>query len=1565
MFNRLLNFRSSRKTLSLLAPGLSALEDALAGGHAFTVLPSELRPDGERDLFELPSLGNEDATWVRESFARDILNAPLDEQDLFRRLTEIYRAARLSIEESGSNTLYLALGFLRWRRNDDSERIYEAPLLLVPLTVERRSVKDGYRLRRGDEETSFNSTLLEFLKVEFGLEIPGLDPLPEDESGVDVSRILKLVRHAIADYRGWTVADAVEVGLFSFAKFLMWKDLESHAEALRASPLVGHLMRNDGTSPAFADSSAMDRPEDLDARRHPSKTYAPLSADSTQLAAVFAGAERHTFVLEGPPGTGKSQTIANLIAHALGMGRTVLFVAEKRAALEVVHRRLSQIGLGDFILELHSNKASKTDVLKQMAAALNAKADLDTEAWTVVADTLARRRDELNEYVEALHRRRPAGFSVWDGLNRLIELADTPEIPCPTDAPRQVEEGQIDRWRKLLADMASAWRLVDDPSSHPFADCRFDTATRVREREADEALGKLVKALSKWTATLEQASSDFHLDIATMDAARTQGFLDLIEWLATAGRPVPETLLSRETASRAQRLADAAAERNDATLECADHWYEFSDAADHADWARRIREVEAANPVARFFGKRKLLKELRGRLKAAGTLTWQGIAEAVAAARGSAETSQTFASLEGEGARLFGEAWQDGLDAVALRDLSSIAVSGVERLTAYARTTPDGNLDKIRSLATIDPQSEERQALANLAARLRSTYGELERSHESVMATLSMERPYWSRDGGMTVGELQQRTKAMVAKLPEMREWCHWLDSRRAVEQDAVLAAWLPGALAVTPSGDHLVESFEKAFYSLWVDVEIDSDPHLSGFFRQRHEGRIEEFRQIDEEYRALSMQVVLARLAAKIPEAHAPATSLATDSEMGVLLRELQKRKRYLPVRKLVEQIPRLLRLLKPCLLMSPLSVAQYLRASGEPYDIVVFDEASQITPWDALGALARGRSSVIVGDPKQLPPTSFFQRGTDGDEPDENIDLESILDECLAARLPCKRLGWHYRSRHESLITFSNHRYYGNSLLTFPSTSQRMAVRHLHVADGHYDKGRSRTNKKEAERVVAEVVRRLSAPELRSQSLGVVTFSSAQQHVIEELLDRERAANPELEPWFSDSVDEPVFVKNLESVQGDERDVILFSIGYGPDPQGRVSMNFGPLNRDGGQRRLNVAITRAREEVLVVSTLLPEHIDLSRTGAPGVGDLRSFLEYALRGPSALANLDRRLGTADHDSPFEAQVAAALRERGYETHAQVGCSGYRIDLGVVHPDFPGAYLLGVECDGASYHSSRNARDRDKLRQAVLEGLGWCLVRVWSTEWWRAPQKEIERIVEKIEEAKLSHRAERRAPAANRLPDDDVEATETESSSESTDGGKTELPWELPTAAVKPDYPVYRAHRFTWQTRPSELFYEASEIPTIRLAIDEVLAAEAPISESLLTARIRTQWGFKSSGKRIAKRVRSAVVASGARVVVHGADTFYWPADSDPERWNSFRVAGNDPLDQRNAEDLPPEEIAAAAHAVLSTQLSLTKEGLVSETARLLGYRRTGRKVVERIDAGVELLVSRGIAETD
>ncbi|MBQ6008228.1 MAG: DNA helicase, partial [Kiritimatiellae bacterium] len=441
-------------------------------------------------------------------------------------------------------------------------------------------------------------------------------------------------------------------------------------------------------------------------------------------------------------------------------------------------------------------------------------------------------------------------------------------------------------------------------------------------------------------------------------------------------------------------------------------------------------------------------------------------------------------------------------------------------------------------------------------------------------------------------------------------------------------------------------------------------------------------------------------------------------------LRRECEKKARHKPVRQLLADIPSLAPVLKPCFLMSPLSVAQYLPPDAAPFDLVVFDEASQIPVWDAIGVIARAKQLVVVGDPKQMPPTNFFQKGeSDADAEDEDVpeDMESILDECLAAGVYSAHLNWHYRSRHESLIAFSNHNYYDDRLNTFPSarTTPRLGVRFEFVEGGVYDRRATRTNEKEARALVDYIFARAKEPGYTPRSIGVVTFSQAQQELIEDLVDARREKDPSLEKLFAEDAPEPFFVKNLENVQGDERDVILFSVGYAPDADGKFAMNFGPLNRDGGERRLNVAVTRAKEQVVVFSSIHGSQIDLSRTSATGALHLRNFLDYAEKQiDNGKLKMEKGGGARSEatDESFPATVAAFLREHKWEVDEQVGASACRIDLGVRRPNGEG-YLLAIECDGPAYASQRTVRDRDELRASVLKGLGWYVTRIWSVDW--------------------------------------------------------------------------------------------------------------------------------------------------------------------------------------------------------------------------------------------------------
>jgi hypothetical protein len=677
--------------------------------------------------------------------------------------------------------------------------------------------------------------------------------------------------------------------------------------------------------------------------------------------------------------------------------------------------------------------------------------------------------------------------------------------------------------------------------------------------------------------------------------------------------------------------------------------------------------------------------------------------------------------------------------------------------------------------------------------------------------------------------------------------------------------------------------------------------------------------------------------------------------SEPGILLREIRKKTRHLPIRQLFERIPNLLPRLKPCLLMSPLSVAQYLPADRKRFDLVVFDEASQIGTHDAIGAIARGEQVVIVGDSKQLPPTAFFDKKYEDDDlpPDENevVELESILDEAVAGGFAQQMLGWHYRSRHQTLIDFSNRHYYDGRLHVFPAARSRVAdlgVKWHPVPDGVYDKGRTRTNRREAERLATWLVAALREARPGARSFGVVTFSMAQQHLILDLLDEARTRHPDIEPHFT-GVEEPVFVKNLENVQGDERDEILFSICYGADTSGRVMMNFGPLNRPGGERRLNVAVTRARSRLHVFSTLTHDQIDPARTGAVGARHLKAFLRYvAEHGDDARAAVRQD----DFAGPFEREVHAALAEMGHRVDCRVGCGSYLLDVAVSDPEKPGEYVLGVELDGPAYATAATARDRDRLRGEVLGAMGWRLHRIWSLDWWHDRDREVRRLQTAVEAARRA--APPPAPAVARPAPPPMPAA--------APGPQLALLEAVaPARAVPPPVPrteTYAVASLAVVGADPEAFHAPAAAARVRGQIVTVVDVEGPIHVDELARRVGACWGVARVTTRVRQRIE-AELARTPQLSVRGA--FVWPARVRPEDWTRVRGPAADGS-VRDAALIAPEEIAAAAAVVLGSALSLPAAELSRETARLFGMARLGRKVEEAMASGVDLLCQRGRA---
>lgn len=1332
--NRLLNFRPNKGTLQILAPGLEQVEDELATNLDLKLAarPKVMTREDPRD----PGLhAGQHATdalteHLRHELQQHRLHTTLEESEHHLRLTDLYRSARLAIEENGTNTLFLAAGVLEWRETEHSDRVLRAPLLLIPVELKRRSVIEGFHLRRLDEDTRLNITLLEMLRQHFQKEIPGLDPLPEDANGVDVAAIFRLFREAVRDLPGWEVKSELWLGQFSFAKFLLWKDLADRLDDLARNRVVRHLVEAGGAP--FPNPPQDILPSELDDRFHPGEVYCPRSADSSQLAAVMAAAAGHDFVLEGPPGTGKSQTITNIIAHCLAHGKRILFVAEKRAALDVVHRRLKEEGLAPFCLELHSNKAGKADVLAQFQESLNFVAQHSPEHWDHEADNLQRAREDLNEYVRALHDQRPSGLSAYDCIDYLLPRVAAPLVSLPYHDVYKCTLEQVEQCRRAAAQLTRRAQLIGDFDQHPLRGVR---ATDWSPHWSDRIVG-LLETLTTGVPAAQSSARALRAWLQEPDRPSTLPELIALRGVADAltyARGVPPSFLTtpwERMAPTFERWAEVTEERTSLRQALSEYKEQPLLALNLEKLQRRWQQAQSATFVTKAVRKFLVRWQLSRVHKIESWADPARVGKLIGYAIRLREINAVITETNADGANWMGPLWHDGdpkpttvadlriwgrdLHA-CITTLASRDVAAVKRLRE--RIAPLFAGDVTTFLAS-DP-------LGKLIQTYAHDWDKIVQALSTLTTATALERTPIDKAADH-LAALHEQAKNISRGWPEIRPWCAWQRVRLEAEQyglESLCLAVEDGV--ITP--DDAPGCFERSLRSALLKVIITKDDRLRRFFGQEHESRITQFRELDAKLSRLTRDLVRARLAANLPREDGD--DIAPKAELGLLRKEISKKARHLPTRQLLGRIPALMPRLKPCLLMSPLSVAQYLDPRHEPFDIVVFDEASQIPVWDAVGAIARGKQLIVVGDPKQLPPTTFFNRSDESADEEvagEFEDLESILDELLSSGLRHKRLQWHYRSRHEGLIAFSNRHYYANDLLTFPSPNVSYSGVRFHRVDAPYDKGRSRTNPGEAEALVAEIVRRLRDPDLGNRSFGVVTFSQAQQQLVENLLDEQRRLYPDIERHFGDEPPvegEPVFVKNLENVQGDERDVILFSICYGPDEAGRVSMNFGPLNRNGGERRLNVAITRAKEEVVVFSSLRSDHIDLTRTQAKGVRDLKYFLEYAERGPRALAV---PVGAAPpaKESDFEEFLFNRLRAYGFEVQRHVGCSDYRIDLAVVDPKAPDRYVLGIECDGPTYKNAATARDRDKLRQSVLEGLGWKLVRLWSTDWWHDPAGE-------------------------------------------------------------------------------------------------------------------------------------------------------------------------------------------------------------------------------------------------
>jgi len=1491
---------------------------------------------GEEDLSAAAEFAPYEVSSLEEKHRDDVLQttSPPDRLDI--QLRRIDEQARETREEQGVNALFLALGMLHYRESKDSEQVFRAPLVLLPVELARASAGAGYTLRATDDDYLVNPALAEYLKRTVGIALPELaDPasIPDD---YDLQHFFAAVADAVKHQPGWQVTTEIYLGLFAFQKFVMYKDLDANGAAFGEHRLVRQLVTRRGGQLAALPEEV--REMELDEAFPPESTAQVVDADGSQLRAIAAVSRGHDLVLEGPPGTGKSQTITNLIAQALHAGHSVLFVAEKMAALSVVHERLVRAGLGDFCLELHSTKANKRAVVKEIARSLDASLQRP-RAGEPVAGRLPGVRHTLTEYAEAVHTPYgPAGFTPYRGFGELMALRDAPRLKL--DAPvAGVTREELDDAVRGLEDLARAAEETGDVIQHPWRDSGRTLWSEDDLEVAGDLIRDLRTRLEETARRAEAVRAAFSLpplrtfadvELAVRVAAvlarspgAPLGVLTSDAWTA----PPPRALELIERGRRASGL--------DRRIS---HWFtQDVFQQEHAADAAFIEEKESS-PF-------RFLNFLGGRYRAvrrrwmgyrqpsyAGTLLEQaGEMRRVDELRLERDALR---GMDAEGRELFGGLWQGER-------------SDWDALDGYVRWVVE-----LRCLCVQNGLADETAALAarpapdvSLAEALRDSSEGAARALDGLRALAKWPEGYL-RDPPLA--SIAERAAALDAGLSLAPRWAAFELVRARVAAGLAAEALAPAFAGEVVFGD-LPRAFRRAFHQKWVAAAVQEREPLRHFATLPHEQRVAEFRALDQAVLAENRDTLVARLRDAV---QARLREPAAKEAMPFLQTQMARERRHAPLRRTLQQSGAAIRAIKPCFMMSPLTVAQLLEGGGPSFDLVIFDEASQLPSEDAVGAIVRGRRLVVVGDPRQLPPTSFFsvmsgqapvELAEDGTPVVE--DSESVLEEFMGAGVPRSRLRWHYRSTHESLITFSNVSFYEADLHTFPSVETASHAAGLvfeHVADGVYE-GRG-LNLVEARRVVDAVVRH--AREHPEESLGVGTFNLRQQLAIQDELELRRRQDPSLEPFFARDRVEPFFVKNLENLQGDERDAIFLSVTYARGRDGVLRHNFGPINGENGWRRLNVLTTRARRRMVVFSSMRGDEIDPSSGGSRGPGLLRDFLLFAERGQLQGATVS---ATADAESLFERQVMEELVRRGVRVQPQVGAAGYRIDMAVVDGEMPGRYVCGIECDGVAYHASETARDRDRLRQQVLEARGWQIHRVWSTDWFKDREGQVERLLRLIEGSRLRARED----AAAR------EAEEAARRAEQAERAASAPADPAPPAAGPPAQEVPAPRARPYRMANTATSFAGTDIlaaphSVLLMALREVVEAEAPLHLDDVAARVGAMWGLTRTGSRIDARIAQAVDAARAQGILEKRGEFVY-APGEPVVVRSRREV------RIPAERIAPEEYREAAVQVLrAAPEGLPRKELTGQVRSMLGFSRTGARLEEAIGAALDALLADG-----
>ncbi|MFI3252651.1 MAG: DUF4011 domain-containing protein [bacterium] len=1408
----------------------------------------------------------------------------LDDATLKSKLTKTYRQAKSFIEEKGINTLFLAVGFVK---SLDERNELNAPLILIPAELKKKENSEAFTLSYSTEEIRENITILTKLKNEYNLD------LTYNEE--DITSLDKYFRYIIKILDGNTSIklDTEECALdfFSFTKLLMFKDLEIDSWTDKNGKITNKICEQ------LFITDFSDKEDKTEKEINPITICNVLDSDSSQSEAIYDVINGKNLVLQGPPGTGKSQTITNIIASSVANGKSVLFVSEKMAALDVVKRRLESVGLGDLVLELHSHKTNKKRILKSLEQTLHL-GEPKTLSNSVLYEKYKVSSDELNDYIQKLNIDiKSSGFTLSEIYARALEIEETVQsnnIKLP-----KIEISGLTRFTKqdynqrlsLLEEFVGVVSSIGAVEKHPLYGVELEACMPFEQIAIKDRLVAIEDTLN----TLIKVSNDVMNFFGVRNCSSvsdTKRILTSLKFLRDTKdlgglNPKNDLFATSEGIKKINDYINMSKslqkDYNNEKLFKKEVYLErrYNDYVnDYINKANKEAEGKITEGFAVPAKFKKNLKILKNHF----------------------DLYNEFIDDEKVVENIFGDFYTGAY---------TTNWAGVETyiniIANMQKMISNNEILSQTKLADFENKFKINELITNLEEGLDMFHKELDKFFEQTEYNNYKKYEYatWYNDYAFTdVRKIINQMKNHIGDIDKIASYNGVVYKLKKLGLTDVVK--LIGKFKYDYK--YLVSLFSFTYFDYLINYAYEVYPELNEFKKYKATRLVEVFKELDIKIMVENIKQILVKHWEQMPKLN------DQSKDMSIIRRELQKKRNHMAVRKLISRSSESILKIKPVFMMSPLSIAQYLAPNEVVFDLVVFDEASQVKPVEAFGALLRAKQIVVVGDSKQLPPTSFFDRLTNkfdevNDEDYDVSSMESILSLLLAKNVRERTLEWHYRSRHQSLISYSNKAFYDDKLKTFPSvfeSDDNLGLVFKHSNDTAYDRGKSSSNPLEAKQVIEYAIEQ--AKENPHLSMGIASFSISQQEALLKEFERQikNINDPEVRRYFSSDNEDPFFIKNLENVQGDERDIILISIGYGYDANRKLTMDFGPINKNDGERRLNVLITRAKEKCVVFSNIRGSDINLSKTNSSGVEALKNFLQYAeLRG-----NLNSNIEDED-DSLFVEILNDKLKQYGYTTDLEVG-KPVGIDIAIFDKEM-NRFVCGVETDFGAYKNIKSTTDRERIRHNVLKSLGWKVYHIWSNDYYRNSRVELENIFNFIDASKSQTKED-----ANQKK---VELNFVRKNTE-----------EVKLEEFTKDY---RKH--LGQKRRSAVLSDNEGL--IKL-IESIVSTESPIHTAVLKKRLtevtnKDQWTETETNCFIDCLSKTKFVYEGDFLIKPNAKVW-------------IRNRKDADLTIRKIDHLHNLELGQAIKYTIDRGLAATIEEIIREVINLLGFNRNQR-LIERI----------------